>query len=240
MLLGDSITQGLGSKKINFTAKLQQLLGKGYRVENLALTGTTVDYPLSLYLQGKIKGDICVVLYGNVDAQIRPNSKGRLFPHIPKRFQGNGMLSPRPFYSSNRTKSAIQHLENVARTVLSSAIRCVDGTEQWVKPDVFREKYSNLLMNLREDSELVVCCSTVYIDDVLFPGSKKEYERYNVIIRDLAADNCCGFVDLYQLLKSEVSDKGWDCSYNKDHFHPNGSGYELMADAIAKEIFALR
>ena len=43
-LLGDSITQGLGSKKINFTAELACLLGKDYEIVNLAYTGTTIDF----------------------------------------------------------------------------------------------------------------------------------------------------------------------------------------------------
>lgn len=38
-LLGDSITQGLGSKKINFTKDLSLLLGDKWDVLNLAHTG---------------------------------------------------------------------------------------------------------------------------------------------------------------------------------------------------------
>lgn len=44
VLLGDSITQGLGSKKVNFTSELQKSLGTGYAVDNMAFTGTTVHY----------------------------------------------------------------------------------------------------------------------------------------------------------------------------------------------------
>lgn len=44
ILLGDSITQGLGSKKVNFTQALQNKLGGNYIVENMALTGTTILY----------------------------------------------------------------------------------------------------------------------------------------------------------------------------------------------------
>ena len=53
-LLGDSITQGLGSKKVNFTGKLADLLGEGYEIVNLAYTGTTIDYALGLLDEGKI------------------------------------------------------------------------------------------------------------------------------------------------------------------------------------------
>lgn len=53
-LLGDSITQGLGSKKVNFTGELARLLGEGYEIVNLAYTGTTIDYALRLLDDGKI------------------------------------------------------------------------------------------------------------------------------------------------------------------------------------------
>ena len=53
-LLGDSITQGLGSKKVNFTGELSWLLGDGYEIVNLAYTGTTIDYALGLLDDGKI------------------------------------------------------------------------------------------------------------------------------------------------------------------------------------------
>lgn len=54
-LLGDSITQGLGSKKVNFTGKLADLLGEGYEIVNLAHTGTTIDYALSLLDEEKYR-----------------------------------------------------------------------------------------------------------------------------------------------------------------------------------------
>lgn len=53
-LLGDSITQGLGSKKINFTDELACLLGSNYEIVNLAQTGTTIEYALRLLDGGKL------------------------------------------------------------------------------------------------------------------------------------------------------------------------------------------
>lgn len=91
-LLGDSITQGLGSKKINFTAELARLLGKDYEIVNLAYTGTTIDYALKLLDEGEISPRsgraMCVVLYGNVDAQIRPSRTGKVFPPYPETLPG--------------------------------------------------------------------------------------------------------------------------------------------------------
>lgn len=53
-LLGDSITQGLGSKKVNFTGELAKLLGRSYKIVNLAYTGTTINYAFKLLDNGKL------------------------------------------------------------------------------------------------------------------------------------------------------------------------------------------
>lgn len=141
VLLGDSITQGLGSKRINFTEKLSSLLGRDYEVRNCALTGTTVDYPLSLLAENKMPDfDLVLILYGNVDAQIRPNREGAIFRHIPRRYQQNGMLMPRPFYSKSNKKKIFQIIDNWIRRIFSGLIRRIDGTEQWVPLPDFEKK----------------------------------------------------------------------------------------------------
>ena len=164
-LFGDSITQGLGSKKINFTAELACLLGKDYEIVNLAYTGTTIDYALKLLDEGEVSpksGRVtCVVIYGNVDAQIRPSRTGRVFPHIPKRFQGGGMLMPRPFYSRSWAKHAGQLVDNEGRKVVSALIKAVDGTEQWVSLESFDKQYGQLLDRLCDMGVKPIACSCV-------------------------------------------------------------------------------
>lgn len=238
-LLGDSITQGLGSKKVNFTGKLADLLGEGYEIVNLAYTGTTIDYALSLLDEGKIAlggRSLCVVLYGNVDAQIRPNRKGKVFPHIPKRFQGGGMLMPRPFYSRVWTKRAGQHVDNAGRKFFSAFIKAIDGTEQWVSLGSFKERYGELLDRLGAMGVGAVACSCVYIDGRLFPGTPEEYLAFYDVIRRHASRRGIPYVDMWQMFESEVETNGWDHAYNKVHFHPNGTGYGLMAEAMVSAI----
>lgn len=240
-LLGDSITQGLGSKRVNFENELSWLLGEDCEVVNLALTGTTIDYSLHLLNENKIVPSnhgrtVCVVLYGNVDAQIRPNHMGRIFPHIPKRYQGGGMLMPRPFYSRSLRKSVGQHLDNAFRKALAFLIKAVDGTEQWVTVDSFSDMYGRLLENLQGLGLGIVCCSCVYIDEVLFRGSPEQYELFNERIRAASSERELPYVDLYDLFRCCVEKDGWDSVYNKDHFHPNGRGYQLMARAIAEPL----
>lgn len=236
-LLGDSITQGLGSKKINFTDSLQECVGDAYRVINLARTGTVIDYALELVNgEGFPKNGVCVVLCGNVDAQIRPNQKGKIFPLIPGRFQKNGMLMPRPFYSSSLRKNILQHGDNLLRNVFSKLIIAVDGTEQWVELDDFTAKYRELVQTLLSRGISCICCSTVYLDEKLFKGTSSEYVVFNAAMKQISQEAGAQYVNLYSLLEKQVGKDGWDAVYNHDHFHPKEKGYKLMAHCIAEAV----
>lgn len=238
VLLGDSITQGLGSKQINFSNKLGSLLGRDYEVCNCALTGTTVDYPLNLLAENKMPDfDVALILYGNVDAQIRPNREGVVFPRIPERYQQNGMLMPRPFYSKSKKKKVFQLVDNWMRSIFSELIRMIDGTEQWVPLSDFENKYELLIDKLSKSGNAkIICVSTVYIDDDLFRGSEAEYIKYNESIRNISTKKGIGYLDIYTPLKLKVEREGWSSCFNADHFHPNGLGYNMMAELISDAI----
>ena len=80
LLLGDSITQGLGSKRINFADELNDLLGENYEIINYAASGTTIIYAYSnMDLIIDSECEVVCILYGNVDAQLKPNRKGHIF-----------------------------------------------------------------------------------------------------------------------------------------------------------------
>lgn len=244
-LVGDSITQGLGSKRVNFTKELQDILGASYEVINLAYTGTTISYANELIAKGAIVENndnaeaVCVILYGNVDAQIRPNSKGRVYPWIPKRFRGGGMLMPRPFYSRNLCRRFGQVIDNLLRKLFAQLIIMVDGTEQWVSLDSFAEQYNHLISTLIDMNIFPIACSCVYIDDRLFAGSQQQYELFSEQIHSLAHEHRVPFIDFFSQFRAEVNEHGWDSVYNKDHFHPNGKGYHLMAGHIAQTIMLI-
>ena len=222
ILLGDSITQGLGSKKINFTEKLSDLLGDCFTVKNMALTGTTILYAKELLPKIIAEHpDYVVIVYGNVDAQIRPSQKGKIFPRIPKRFQHNGMLMPRPFYSHCWWKRAGQRIDNSLRYFFSRLIYAIDGSEQWVSLPEFVPAYRGVISELKKTGCQVIACST---DNNKFPGSLAEYDHFNHEILSLAKREKISHLDIYSPLKSNVLKLGWDKIYCYDHFHPNMGG----------------
>lgn len=236
ILLGDSITQGLGSKKINFHQELKRLLDSGDDVINMAMTGTTIDYVNTIYSDILAENpDYVVILYGNVDAMLKPSRTGKVFCHLPKRFKMNdgAMLLPRPFYSHSMLKSIGQHIENCFRTIFRNIVIMVDGTEQWMPLNQYVEHYKNICDDLRKQGIRIVICSTVYIDDKYFNGTNNEYICYNKWLKDYTDNNGYIFIDLYHMFETLIKKDGWDKYYNKDHFHPNGEGYALMAAQIA-------
>lgn len=237
ILLGDSITQGLGSRKVNFTQTLQDKLENCFVVENMALTGTTILYAKKI-LNSIISRnpDYVIILYGNVDAQIRPNRQGAVFPHIPERFRKNGMLMPRPFYSHTFLKMMGQKIDNILRKLFSEIIYKIDGSEQWVDKELFKETYDYVVQKLLDSGSQVVTCSTVFIDDIMFPGSLNQYMIFNREIADISEKYQCAFIDLYNSLAKVVQKSGWEAYYNYDHFHPNTGGYELISSILAGQI----
>ena len=239
ILLGDSITQGLGSKSVNFQAALQELLNPGDRVLNWAKTGTTLDYVESL-LEELIRErpNAAVLVYGNVDGQLKPYRYGKIFPRIPGRLgaKNGSMIMPRPFYSRRPIRFLLQHAENLVRTVLRRLVYAVDGTEQWLPIEPYMETLDRICLAMRQAHIRPLICSTVFIDDTFFPGSDAEYCAYNERMRRYARENDIPFIDIYSALKAQVMRVGWKSCYNHDHFHPNGAGYLIMARQIAQAL----
>ena len=143
------------------------------------------------------------------------------------------MLMPRPFYSRSWGKHAGQLVDNAGRKVVSALIKAVDGTEQWVSLESFDKQYGQLLDRLCDMGVKPIACSCVYIDGRLFPGTPAEYLAFNKSIHSNAERCRIPYVDLWSMFETEVKSNGWDNAYNKDHFHPNGLGYKLMAKVIA-------
>lgn len=236
ILFGDSITQGLGSKTINFQGTLQQFLGEEHTVLNWALTGTTVEYMEQLLCDiAREHADAAVILYGNVDGQLKPCRTGKVFPHIHGRLGAeNGcMILPRPFYSKRPVKYILQRGENLIRTILRRLIYTIDGTEQLLPLEPFMSSLDTICRRLSSYSVQPYICSTVFIDDKLFPGSDEEYQRYNARMCAYAQEHNLPYIDVYHPLRETVEYNGWKSCYNHDHFHPNGDGYKIMAKEIA-------
>lgn len=242
LLLGDSITEGIGNKKINYEGILKEKLDKNYNINNYALTGTTITY-VDFKLIKQEKPDIIIIMYGNVDVQFRPNlrkNKYKIVSLLPKHYKKiNGILNPRPFYSKKIIRHSIHIIDNIIRHVLKKIIVSTQGWYQYTTPSQFIEVYTTLINNILKlnNNMQIICISTVVCDDKIYNNSNKQYEIINSSLQDFCLqNNNCYYVDIYSKFQKEIKENGWDKIYYKDHFHPNLNGYKIIADEIIKKI----
>lgn len=243
VLLGDSITEGIGSKKINYTVFLKEQLNKykiNCEIHNLALTGTTVEYGLKKIDQVKsLAPDFIVIMYGAVDLQVRPNMESNRFGILnltPNRYKRiKGMLNPRPFCSSKFPRKLFDNLDDIYRKLWKRVVIKTQGTMQIFNNDEFEKKYEDLIKALSEYK--LVICSPIYLDASVYSiQSLNNYLNATQFMQKIANDSKnIGFVDLYNIFKREIK-HGWSKVYLNDHFHPNSNGYKIIAEKIMLEI----
>ncbi|EDS75180.1 SGNH/GDSL hydrolase family protein [Thomasclavelia spiroformis DSM 1552] len=241
-IFGDSISEGIGSRKINYSNFLKEKIedkGLKCKIYNYAYTGTTIKYMETLESEWKSKYyDYVIIFYGNVDGMLRPNQlhKPNYFKYLPKRYKQNGMLNPRPYFSSNKYKRFIQKLDSNFRCFLNKLLLNLQGTTVLCDIDTFENIYKKYLEYFKEVDTNVITISTVYVDDKYFPGTNFKYLKYNSIIKNLSInfDNV-KFIDMYKYSKFYLNDD----FYYEDYFHPNENGYKKIAQLIFNNIYLI-
>lgn len=242
LILGDSISEGLGSKKYNYSDMLKEKLfeyGIEITIMNLAYSGTTIKYIESIKNEIlKFNPDISIIFYGNVDGMLRPdiNHKPNYYNYLPTRYKKNGMLNPRPFYSSDWNKKIIQLIDSFIRTSLNKILLKIQGSYTWVSLDSFKSEYFAVLRFLVSIDSSIICTSTVCIDEKFFPGTSKSYEKYNMIIQKASQmiENTY-YLDIFNIFKKYKMDD----VFLSDHFHPSIEGYKILANEYSSLIFQI-
>ena len=235
-VFGDSISEGIGSKRLNYCmpleAKINNAVNRTVEISNFASTGTTIRFieTKEPELVGK-KFNYVLIAYGNVDAMLRPDTSSRLnlYAHIPSRYKKTGMLNPRPYFSRVWYKSAIQHVDSWVRWNLNQCLLRIQGSITWVGANEFRDAYQNAVSMLWKYTDQIIMLSTVRVSEKYFPGTNEMYKQYNSIIEEIAERNHCKYIDIY----NHLCDRSY---FYEDEYHPNEAGYQLIADIIAGEI----
>lgn len=238
-ILGDSISQGLGSKLYNYCEDLKINLEKenfiSINIKNFAYSGTTIFYPNEIVKDIiEFNPDIVLSFYGNVDGMIRPKTTGKVnfYSLLPKRYKKNGMLDPRPFFSSNWKRRIFEYIDSYIRYNLKKILLKLQGGYCWVELDSFYLQYQKLLNKLNNGNRLFFLVSTVIVDEYYFPGTNKSYDSYNSIIENLCDNERIFYINL----KDELAKYTWSEVFGNDHFHPNQNGYKIIANYFSSII----
>lgn len=235
-IYGDSISEGIGRKKVNYSEFIKDGLLENYQniiIDNFAHTGTTIKYLDELLCTNSDVYDVVIIGYGNVDAMLRPDIKHKpnYYSLLPSRYKQNGMLNPRPYYSSRCGKKFIQHIDSIVRTNLNKMLLLCQGADTWVSVEEFEKIYRKCVTKIRhwEGGRRIILLSTVRVGDKYFPGTNRSYEKFNSVIKKIAEQESCIYINLYD----ELNDP---CLFYEDLFHPNIMGYKEIAEKICKHL----
>ena len=235
-IYGDSISEGIGKRKVNYSDFIKNGLSQRYQniiIDNFAHTGTTIKYLDEVLCANLVEYDVVIIGYGNVDGMLRPDIEHRpnYYNLLPSRYKQNGMLNPRPYYSSRYWKKFIQHLDSIVRTTLNRVLLSCQGATTWVSVEEFEKIYRNCITMIRclGENKKIVLLSTVRVGEKYFPGTNRSYEKFNEVIRRISEQEKCIFINLYD----ELSDYSL---FYEDLFHPNIMGYKVIADKICKKL----
>ncbi|MBT1160447.1 SGNH/GDSL hydrolase family protein [Bifidobacterium sp. SO1] len=242
LLLGDSITEGIGSKKVNYSDELCRLLDAKFccdaEIINFAKTGSTICYPIDHIEQiHAIKPDYVIVMYGNVDVKkmydLTKNRYG-LVSLTPSRYKNIGsMLFPRPFISKKYPRKVFDYFDDIYRRIWRFIIERTQGKSQIMTLEAFSVKYKELLSSL--SGYKVIACSTVFLDSDIYGGENitNFIEANSIIKRTTETFNNIVYCDIFSELENSVKHLGWQRVYYRDHFHPNIGGYQIISQQIA-------
>lgn len=238
-ILGDSISEGLGTKKYNFVQSLSDRLNSEnhdknitVNIRNFARTGTTILYTKQILQDLRnFSPNAILILYGNVEAIIRPNIQKKSFVSatLPRRYRKMFMLDPRPFYSHVKWKSAFQHLDTFYRWIMRRIISKINGTYRLMEPKEFYDEYNKFVKLALKISPTVFCVSNVRIDDRYFPKTSNSFIELRNVIKDVARENNVEYIPLNEWQAKYE----WETIYGNDHYHPNLNGYNLMGAYFA-------
>lgn len=233
VIFGDSISEGIGKRKINYSNALQLKMSEqcdDIQIVNFAHTGTTIRYMEEQLREYDMDFDIVIIAYGNVDAMLRPDISHipNYYKYLPNRYKQNGMLNPRPYYSSKLYKSIFQHIDSFIRWNLNKVLLNLQGSITWVSLEEFSQLYEKYVDSFLAKNIFVISLSTVQVKNKYFPGTNNEYIKYNEVISEICnRRNGCVYIDIYNEIVN--SDFFYD-----DGFHPNEKGYKKIAEMISE------
>lgn len=229
---GDSITHGLGVVGHTYSDLMGSLL-----------SATVINFAKSAMPIAEAKGmlddivgcnaDYIVFSHLTVEAVIRP--KPSALKYMPARWRRTGWMDPRPYFSRKLTKRVPQKVESFVRwQTKNMLIRFFQGTTIASESEYAADLRFMLTGLLERTKAKIIVLSHFGIDDRYFPGSTASMEKLSVraweVVEQLKSPRLI-WTDV-----SSICDRWSD--YFADHFHPNKTGHEKIANRLAEIIAA--
>lgn len=206
---------------------------RGVRLINFAVEGTTIDYDMMLQSQlHGLRPDVIFVFRGVVEAVHRMDLDGFLTRCLPKRWKSMGALEPRCYFSNHWLRGIKQYLESESKSWLRRKIFSAHGSYPIMTPEEFSQKLETFLTRLKEAYDAPVVVGTMLpIIGKHFPGTAKEFENFNDVIKGVTSSLKVELLEWHLALpKSHALEE----LYFADGLHLNAKGNAILAEVLLK------
>lgn len=223
VVFGDSIANGMGCRGAAYPHLLAQRLGASY----VDLTATGAQLSEAAERRQEAAGaDIALISFGITEAMIRPSERALRF--MPKRWRNPGWMDPRPYYSTRLATRLAQRVDSALRWRVKAALIRLTGGMRWGCPKAFERDLAHLVGFLKDHgTKEIVIIGRFGHDEKYFPRSAASADEFLAVNRRVALATGVTFCEGIGICRE------WE-DYLLDHFHPNLTGHERIADHIEK------
>lgn len=253
MFLGDSLTEGVGAKRISHVAELAKLLHAheirsrdrdalngeiksntaGLRLWNLAGEGKTIESDFEwLPLISELQPELVVIFRGSLESIIRPAMVAdAAWPWwVPPSWRNYSAMDPRCYFSTTWWRKAKQiSVDAIKQSVRLKLLHARPG-KPLIELDTFASYQTKLIKQLQSLATRVIVLGLLPVDENHFPGSDKQFKTVNKRLQEIAETEGVEFIDWASQLNGAAL-------FYRDGFHPNEAGAVALAKILRERLY---
>jgi lysophospholipase L1-like esterase len=248
VFLGDSLTEGVGWKRISHVAELAKQLQAsqirlrdrsalngelqsntgGLRFWNFACEGKTIESDFEwLPLISTLEPELVVIFRGSLESIIRPAMVADAdWPWwVPPSWRNYSAMDPRCYFSTTWWRKAKQtSVDSLKQRMRLKLLQARPG-KPLIDFDTLAAYQTKLIKELRSLGTRVLVLGLLPVDPDRFPGSDAHFKSVNARLRQIAEAEGVEFFDWASQLNGGAL-------FYRDGFHPNYEGAVALANIL--------
>ncbi len=252
VFLGDSLTEGVGWKRISHVAELAKQLDAsqirlrdrsalngevksntaGLRLWNFGCEGKTIESDFEwLPVISTLQPELVVIFRGSLESIIRPAMVADAdWPWwVPPSWRNYSAMDPRCYFSTTWWRKAKQRSFDALKQRMRLKLLDARHGKPLVDLDTFAAYQTKLIKELRSLGTRVVVLGLLPVDSGRFPGSDVQFKSVNARLQQIADAEGVEFFDWASQLNGGAL-------FYRDGFHPNSEGAVALANILRERL----
>ena len=252
MFLGDSLTEGVGSKRISYVAELAKQLGAseirsrdrdalngeiksniaGLQLWNFACEGKTIESDFEwLPLIGTLHPELVMIFRGSLESIIRPAMvSDASWPWwVPGSWRNYSAMDPRCYFSTTWWRKAKQTTMDALKQSVRLKLLHTRSGKPLMDLDTLASYQTKLIRQLRSFGTRIFVLGLLPVDEDCFPGSAEHFKTVNTRLQQIAQTEGVEFFDWASQLNGGAL-------FYRDGFHPNQTGAVALANILRERL----